>query len=396
MTELKDVVIVDYLRTAFSRSRPKEADRDVFNCFRGDDLISLIYEEIIKRTKINAEEIGDVLTGCAFQLGENWMYGGRIPSLAAKIPLSVPALGLDRQCASSQSCIQIGTMEIMTGFSNIVLAGGFEHMTHIPMGEGVKPSQKVGQHPSGFDAGVAINMGLTAEKLFGINEFGITKEQMDEWSVQSHLRAAKALEEGYYKGEILPLEATLADGSKKIIDSDQSIRANSNIEGMAKLKPAFKRKGFITPGNSSPLNAGAAAVLLMTREKAEQYNLKPLAKIMSMGVAGVDPSIMGVGPVPASEIALKRAGLSVKDIDFWEINEAFAIVTLYCIKKLGIDPEKVNIKGGAIALGHPLGASGARLTGTLARILNLEKGKYGLANLCVGGGQGTAVILEHE
>ena len=393
---MKEVVIVDYLRTAFSRARPRQPERDVFNCFRGDDLISVIYEEIVKRTKINPEEIGDVLTGCAFQLGENWQYGGRIPSLAAKLPLSVPAMGIDRQCASSQSTIQIGAMEIMTGFSDIVLAGGFEHMTHIPMGEGVSPSQKLGQHPSKFEAGIAINMGLTAEKLFAKGELGISKEDMDAWSVESHKKAAKALEEGFFKDEIFPLEATLADGTKKIIDQDQSIRPNSTIEGLAKLKPAFKRKGYITAGNSSPLNAGAAAVLLMSREKADQYNLKPLAKIKSMAVVGVDPSIMGAGPVPASKLALKRAGLEVKDIDYWEINEAFAIVTLYCIKQLGIDPEKVNIKGGAVALGHPLGASGARLTGTLARILNLKNAKYGLANLCVGGGQGTAVVLERE
>ena len=292
-------------------------------------------------------------------------------------------------------------MEIMTGFSEIVLAGGFEHMTHIPMGVGVSPNPKIGQHPSKFEAGIAINMGLTAEKLFtkgvpGEGEHGITKEDMDAWSLKSHEKAQKAVDEGFFKDEILPLEAEMADGTKKVIDVDQAIRAGGTMEKMATLKPAFKRKGFITAGNSSPLNAGAAAVMLMSKEKAEEYNIKPLATIKSMGVVGVDPSIMGAGPVPASKIALKRAGLEVKDIDFWEINEAFAIVTLYCIKKLGIDREKVNIKGGAIALGHPLGASGARLTGTLARILNLKKVRYGLANLCVGGGQGTAVVIERE
>ncbi len=399
MTELKEVVIVDYLRTAFSRSRPRDADRDVFNCFRGDDLIMAVYEELINRNKINSEEIGDVITGCAFHLGENWMYGGRIPSLGAKIPLSVPAVGLDRQCASSQTCIQIGTMEIQTGFSDIVIAGGFEHMTHVPMGVGVNPNPKIGQHPSKFEAGIAINMGLTAEKLFtkgvpGKGEHGITKEDMDAWSIQSHEKAAKAQEEGFFKDEILPLEAEFADGTKKIIDKDQSVRAGGTMEKMAALKPAFKRKGFITAGNSSPLNAGAAAVMLMSKEKAEEYQLKPLAKIKSMAVVGVDPSIMGYGPIPASKLALERAGLEAKDIDFWEINEAFAIVALYCMKEFGIAPEKINVKGGAIAIGHPLGASGARLTGTLARILHAENGKYGLANLCVGGGQGTAIVIE--
>jgi len=342
---MKEVVIVDYLRTAFSRSRPRQPERDVFNCFRGDDLMATVYKEIVKRTKINPEEIGDVITGCAFQLGENWMYGGRTVSLLAGLPLSVPAIGLDRQCASSQSAIQFGTMEIMSGFSEIVLVGGFEHMTHHPMGEGVKPNQKWGQHPSGFEAGIAINMGLTAEKLY--QQGKITKEEMDKWAVRSHEKAAKALEEGFFKDEILPMEATLADGTKKVIDQDQSIRPGTTLEKLANLKAAFKRKGYITAGNSSPLNAGAAGILLMSREKAEEYNLKPIAKIKSMGVVGVDPSIMGAGPVPASKIALKRAGLEVKDIDFWEINEAFAIVTLFCIRELGIDPEKVNVNFGS-------------------------------------------------
>ncbi|MHA1270190.1 MAG: acetyl-CoA C-acetyltransferase [Candidatus Helarchaeota archaeon] len=391
---MTEVFIVDYLRTAFSRSRPRDPDRDVFNCYRGDELIAFIYEEIVKRTKINPEEIGDVLTGCAFQLSENWMYGGRTVSLMAKLPLTVPAAGFDRQCASSQTTIQYGTMEILTGFSDIVLAGGFEHMTHIPMGVGVKPSPKFGQHPSGYDAATAINMGLTAEKLFKEVSDQISKEDMDKWSLRSHELAAKAVDEGFFKDEILPLEVTLADGSKKVINVDQAIRRGGTLEKLAQLKPAFKRKGFITAGNSSPLNAGAAGVMLMNKETMEKYNLKPLAKIVSMAVAGVDPSVMGKGPVPASKLALKRANLTVDDIDFWEINEAFAIVTLFCIQELGIDPKKVNVKGGAIAIGHPLGASGARLTGTLARILHWEKGKYGLANLCVGGGQGTACVIE--
>ena len=391
---IRDRYIVDYIRTAFSRSRPRQPERDVFNSLRADDLMAAVYEELVKRTKINAEEIGDVLTGCAFPLGENWLYGGRTVSLLAKLPLSVPACGIDRQCASSQTTIQYGAMEIMTGFSDIVLAGGMEHMTHHPMGEGVNPNPKIGQHPSKFDAAVAINMGLTAEKLYEEVKDEITKEDMDKWSLRSHQLAAKALEEGFFKGEILPIEVTLPDGTKKVIDVDQSIRPDTTLEKIAQLKPAFKRKGVITAGNSSPLNAGAAGVMLMSKEMMEKYNLKPMAKIVSMAVAAVDPSVMGKGPVPASKLALKRAGLTVDDIDFWEINEAFAIVTLYAIKELGIDPNRVNVKGGAIAIGHPLGASGARLTGTLARILELEGGKYGLATLCVGGGQGSAIIIE--
>jgi acetyl-CoA acetyltransferase family protein len=391
-----EVVIVDYLRTAFSRSRPREAERDVFNQYRADDLAELVIEELVKRTKIDPKDVGDVLTGCAFQLSENWMYGGRTVSLMAKMPLSVPAMGVDRQCASSMSTIHIGAMEIMTGFSDIVIAGGMEHMTHIPMGEGVKPSPKLGQHPSGFDAATAINMGLTAEKLFleAQEKYGMTREDMDKWALHSHDLAQKAVDAGYFKGEILPLEVTLPDGTKKVIDKDDSIRAGGSLEKMAQLKAAFKRKGNITAGNSSPLNAGASYVMLMSAEKAKQYGLKPLARVVSMAVAAVDPSVMGKGPVPASQKALEKAGLKVEDIDFWEINEAFCVVALWAIKELGLNPDKVNVMGGATALGHPLGASGARLTGTLARILQMKKGKYGLANLCVGGGQGAATILE--
>jgi len=208
--------------------------------------------------------------------------------------------------------------------------------------------------------------------------------------------AAKALAEGYFKGEIIPIEVTLADGTKQVIDRDMAIRADTTMEGLAALKPAFRPDGQITAGNSSPLNAGATAMMLMSKEKAKEYKLKPLATIVSMGWAGVEPAIMGKGPVPASKMALKHAGLDVKDIDFWEINEAFCIVALYAIKMLGIDPNKVNVKGGGTAIGHPLGASGTRLVGTLARILDMEGGTYGLANACIGGGQGVATVIKRE
>jgi acetyl-CoA C-acetyltransferase len=239
-----------------------------------------------------------------------------------------------------------------------------------------------------------MNMGLTAEKLLSQTKF--TREDMDKWAMKSHQMAAKALQEGYFKGEIMPVEAPQADGTKKVIDSDMAIRADTTMEALAQLKPSFKPDGQITPGNSSPLNAGASAMMLMSKKKAKKYNLKPLAKIISMGWAGVDPTVMGKGPVPASRKALEHAGLKAKDIDFWEINEAFVIVALYTMKELGIDPNKVNVKGGATAIGHPLGASGTRLVGTCARILNIEKGKYGLATACIGGGQGAATILERE
>ena len=317
---------------------------------------------------------------------------------------SVAAEGIDRQCASSMSTIHTGAMEIMLGYSDVVISCGIEHMTHIPMpGPGIDPNQIISK-PSDllfsdtkyreYDYMTSMNMGLTAEKLFGLS--GLTREDMDKWAMRSHQRAAKASKEAFFRGEILPIEVTLPDGTKKVVDCDVSIREDTTLEGLAPLKPAFKPDGSITAGNSSPLNAGATAMILMSKEKAKEYKLKPLATIFSMGWAGVDPTIMGAGPVPASKIALKHAGLQAKDMDFWELNEAFAIVPLYAIKELNIDPEKVNVNGGAIAIGHPLGATGTRLVGTLARILNEKKGTYGLASPCIGGGQGAATILKRE
>jgi acetyl-CoA C-acetyltransferase len=240
----------------------------------------------------------------------------------------------------------------------------------------------------------AMNMGLTAEKLFAQTDY--TKEDMDKWGLRSHQRAAQAQEDGYFDGEIMPIEAEQADGSMMVVNRDQAVRADTTLEGLAALRPAFKKDGVITAGISSPLNAAATSMVLMSKETAKKKGIKPLATIRSIGFAGVDPTIMGHGPVPASRKALDRAGLKASDIDFWEINEAFAIVALNCIKELGLDPETVNVMGGGTAIGHPLGATGIRLTGTLARILESKGGRYGCANACVGGGQGVATIIERE
>jgi acetyl-CoA C-acetyltransferase len=399
---MEEAVIVDYLRSPFSRSRPREPERDVFNSLRMDDVAGMLIKKLIERTGIKPEEINDVLTGTAFPTGEQWLYGGRQITFLAGLPFNVPAQQIDRQCASAMSTIHQGAMEIMLGYSDIVLAGGVEHMTHNPMpGPGidasrimVAPNPRLFSEPeyAKYDIMTTFNMGMTAEKLF--SQTGFTREDMDKWAMKSHQKAAKALEEGFFKGEIMPLEVTLPDGKKQVIDRDVSIRADTTMEALAQLQPSFKPDGAITPGNSSPLNAGATMMVLMSRKKAKKMGLKPLAKIISMGWAGVDPTIMGVGPIPASRMALKHAGLEVKNIDFWEINEAFCIVAINAVKELGIDPDKVNVKGGATAIGHPLGATGTRLVGTLARILNMEGGKLGLATPCVGGGQGAATIIE--
>jgi len=239
-----------------------------------------------------------------------------------------------------------------------------------------------------------MNMGLTAEKLFALS--GFTKEDMDKWGVRSHRLAAQAQAEGFFKDEILPVEAEQGDGKKMVVEKDQAVRGDTTLEQMKDLKPAYKPDGVITAGISSPLNAAATSMILMSKETAKKKGIKPLATIRSIGFAGVDPTIMGAGPVLASKKALASAGLQVKDIDYWEINEAFAIVPLYCIKELGINPDRVNVMGGGLAIGHPLGATGVRLVGTLARILEKKGGRYGLANACVGGGQGVATIIERE
>jgi len=399
-----EVVIVDYLRSPFSRSRPREPDRDAFNRLRMDVVLGMLYRKLVERTGVKAEEINDVISGCALPVKENWSYGGRFPLFLAELPETVPATFVERQCASSMAAIRVGAMEIMSGFSDIVLVGGYEHMTHVPMQaeymlEFVDPCPDLMTDPryEKYDLATGMNMGLTAEKLAEMRKDVITKEDMDRWSVESHQKAAKALEEGYFKGEIMPIDAPQADGSVMRVDRDLSIRPDTTLEKIASLPPAFKEDGVITAGNSSPLNAGATAMMLMSRKKAEEYGLKPLASIVSLGWGGVNPGVMGRGPVPASRMALQKAGLKVEDIDYWEINEAFAIVTLNAIYELGIpDKNRVNVKGGAIAIGHPLGASGCRLVGTLARILQEKRGTYGLATPCVGGGQGEAVIIKRE
>lgn len=403
MAQVREAVIVGYLRSAFSRSRPREPERDVFNSLRMDDVAADLIKEILKKTNVKPDDVDQVLAGTAQPWGEQHMFGGKNIAFLAGLPSSVAAQHIDRQCGSSMSTIHTGAMGIMLGYDDVVISCGIEHMTHVPMGGAggqmgeespIKPNTKLFMDPAfaHLEFMTAMNMGLTAEKLW--RKAGITREEMDKWSVRSHQLAAKSVKDGFFAGEIMPVEVTLADGKKAVIAVDQSIRAESTLEGLAQLKPAYSPDGQITAGNASPLNAGATAMLLMSREAAQKRGLKPLASIVSMGWAGVEPSIMGMGPVPAARKALKAAGLEVKDIDFWELNEAFAVVPLYAIQQLGIDPAKVNVKGGAVALGHPLGASGTRLVGTLARILNLEGGTYGLAAPCVGGGQGVATIIK--
>lgn len=399
---MKEVVIAGYLRTALSRSRPTEPARDWFCKVRADELLTKLLPEVIRRSGVRADEIDDFIVGCATAVAEQWTYGGRIPVFLANLPKTLPAKFVDQQCASAMAAIQIGFMEIAMELADIVLVGGMEHMTRVAMGMiqvergTISPNLTLFLDPElqHWDMMTSMNMGLTAEKLFAQTQF--TREEMDHWGVRSHQLASKARAEGFFDGEILSVDAEQADGTVIRVDKDQSVRDDATYGGMAELKPAFKKDGAITPGNSSPLNAGAASMVLMSKDTAKKKGIKPLATIRSFGFAGVDPTVMGAGPVPASRKALENAGLTPADIDFWEINEAFCIVALNCIRELGIEPERVNVMGGATAIGHALGSTGIRLVGTLGRILSLKTGRYGCANACVGGGQGVAAIIEKE
>jgi len=399
---MRDAVIAGYLRTAQSRSRPNDPARDWLHTLRGDDLLSRLLPELLKRTGIKGEEIEDCISGAAIGVSENFTYGGRLPVFLSNLPDTVAAKYVDQQCGSSMAAVHIGAMEIMLGYADIVVAAGMEHMTRVPMGQASRKERHVqlnmrlfeDQGYAHWDLRNAMNMGMTAEKLFSQRSF--SREEMDQWAKRSHDLAAKAQKEGFFDGEILPIEAEQADGSRMTVKKDQAVRENVTLEALAELKPAFKENGGITAGNSSPLNAGASSILLMSKEKATEKGMKPLATIRSIGFAGVDPTIMGVGPVPATKRALKSAGLRVEDIDYWEINEAFTVVALNCIRELAIEPDRVNVKGGATAIGHPLGATGCRLVGTLARILNEENARYGCAAACCGGGQGVSTIIERE
>lgn len=395
MNGSSEVYVVDFLRIPFSRARPAEPEKDVYNSLRMDQALALLIQKLIERNGVRPLDIGDVITGCAIQADENWLYGGRHPVLLANLPVEVPAMAIDRACASSMNAAAVAAMEIMTGSSEVVLAGGMEHMTHVPMNDNqhIAPNMRLLLRPeyARYQMNIGYVMGLTAEKL--AEESGIGREEMDRYSLESHRRAAAALDGGWFKDELLPMKVEY-QGHELLVKTDQSIRRDTSMEQLSKLPPAFKQGGQITAGNSSPLNAGASMLLLMSENKVKEYGLKPLARVVSMGWAGVDPSVMGKGPVPASKKALSKSGVGLDKVDLWEINEAFAVVVLYAMKELGLEHDRVNVNGGAIAIGHPLGASGARLVGTLARQLLMRGKEYGMATLCVGGGQGFAMLLQ--
>jgi acetyl-CoA acyltransferase len=326
--------------------------------------------------------------GCVKQEKEQGYDVARQALLIAGLPLEIAGCTVNRNCGSSLQAINQAATSIMAGMNDIQIAGGVEHMHHIPMEAGFDPSPRIyfRHSPAVF------NMGLTAENL--ARRYRISRAEQDEFALRSHQRAAAAADKGEFDDEIVPTWGKDAEGRKDLLTRDECIRRDTSLAALANLKPAFMPGGTVTAGNASPLNVGAAACLLMSAERAQQLGLQPKVRIRSMAAVGVDPSVMGIGPVPATHKALERAGLKLDDIDLIEINEAFAAQTLAVMKLLKLNPEKVNVRGGAIAIGHPLGASGARISTTLIHLMEDRGARLGLATMCIGAGQGIATIYE--
>jgi acetyl-CoA acetyltransferase family protein len=383
---MKEAVIVAAVRSPMGR-----AEKGLLANMRIDDLGAQVLKEALKRVpQLDPNEIEDVLVGCAMPEGEQGMNLARNISLLAGIPQSAAATTVNRFCASGLETINTAALHIMNGNGEVYVAGGVESMSHVPMG-GFNPSL----NEKFFEPGAPqayISMGMTAENVAA--KYKVSREDQDKFAASSHQKAAKAHQEGRFKNEMVPVEVTLPDGKKVVLDKDENVRPDTTLDKLATLKPVFKEGGSVTAGNSSPLTDGAAFVIMMSADKAKTLGIKPLAKIRAMAVAGCDPAYMGMGPVPAVQKALKRAGLTIQDIDVIELNEAFAAQGLAVLRELGADLNKVNPNGGAIALGHPLGCSGARIMGTLINDLISQNKKIGLETMCVGGGQGAATIIE--
>ncbi|CAH7089138.1 3-ketoacyl-CoA thiolase [Vibrio chagasii] len=385
---MNNVVVVDCLRTPMGRSKG-----GAYRHTRAEDLSAHLMKGILERNpEVNPSEIEDIYWGCVQQTLEQGFNVARNAALLAGLPIEIGAVTVNRLCGSSMQALHDATRSIMVGDAEICLIGGVEHMGHVPMTHGVD------FHPgmSKNVAKAAGMMGLTAEMLGKLH--GISREDQDAFAARSHARAQAATVEGRFKNEILPIEGHAADGSLFTLDYDEVIRPETTVEGLSQLRPVFDpANGTVTAGTSSALSDGASAMLIMSEEKANALGLKIRARVKSMAIAGCDPSIMGYGPVPATQKALKRAGLTIEDMGVIELNEAFAAQSLPCAKDLGlldVVDEKVNLNGGAIALGHPLGCSGSRISTTLINLMEAQDVKYGLATMCIGLGQGIATVFE--
>jgi acetyl-CoA acyltransferase len=387
--ETKEAVVVSYARTPFTRAHKgllKDTRPDVMGAH-------VIKAALDLATGLKGVEVEDVVMGCAMPEGEQGMNVARVSTLLAGLPNTVPAQTVNRFCSSGVQSVSIIAERIMLGQIDVGIAGGVESMSMVPM-SGNKFS--AGPEVMAEVPEVYTPMGTTAENV--ATKFNVSREAQDAFALESHNRALAAWESGFLAGEVTQIDTRVIDAEGKwhdvVASKDDGPRAGSSMESLARLRPVFNPKGTITAGNASPLTDGAAAVVIMSKEKADELGLKPMGYYRGFQVAGVDPAIMGIGPVPAIRKLLAKTGLTIADIDLFEINEAFGSQASYCRDELGIDPAKVNIHGGALALGHPLGVSGTRMTGTLLRSLEKTGGRYGIVSMCIGGGMGAAALFE--
>ncbi|MGY3726275.1 MULTISPECIES: acetyl-CoA C-acyltransferase FadA [Cobetia] len=384
----RDVVIVDGVRTAMAKAK-----NGAFRHVRAENLSAAVMQALFDRNPgLVPAEVDDVIWGCVNQTLEQAMNIARNAAIMTGIPRSVPAQTVNRLCGSSMSALHIATANIKAGMGDFYIIGGVEHMEHVPMAHGVDVNPAASKHA----AKAAMMMGLTAELLGKMH--GVSREQQDEFGVRSHQRAQAAADEGRFDDEIIGVEGHDTEGRRVMVTRDEVIRGDASMESMGNLKPVFDPKGgTVTAGTSSALSVGASGMAVMSAERAEALGLKPIARVLSTGVAGCDASIMGYGPVPASKQALKAAGLTIDDIQTVELNEAFAAQSIPVLKDLGLlerADTAVNLNGGAIALGHPLGCSGSRICTTLLNVMKQQNTRLGLATMCIGMGQGVATVFE--
>ncbi|MBT9281865.1 MAG: acetyl-CoA C-acyltransferase [Hydrogenibacillus schlegelii] len=397
---MKQAVIIDAIRTPIGRYG------GALSRVRPDDLAAFVIEQIVKRNRLDPDAIEDVYMGCANQAGEDGRNIARMAVLLAGLPVSVPGVTVNRLCGSGMEAVIQAASAVATGRGEIFIAGGVESMTRAPLvmmkAESAYPKGPVMLHDTTLGWRLInerlakmyppISLGETAENV--AEKYHISREEQDLFALSSQQKYAKAYREGKFKQEIVPIEVKDKKGETYLFDTDEHPRPETTLEQLAKLKPAFREGGTVTAGNSTGLNDGAAALLITSEEAARSLGLMPRARIVASAVAGVDPSYMGLGPIPATRKALSRAGLTIDQIDLVEINEAFASQVIASMRELGIHPDIVNVNGGAIALGHPLGASGARILTTLLYEMERRRARYGLAAMCIGVGQGIATVIE--
>lgn len=380
---MREVVIIDGVRTAVGRKG------GAFANYRPDELAALVLENLIERSSVDKSSVEDVILGCVTQVNEQGGNVARTAALIAGFPIQVPGVTIDRQCGSSQQAIHFAAQAIASGDMDIVIAGGVESMSRAPMFSNIgktRPSKKLQERYE------IVNQGVSSEKI--ADQWGFTREQLDTYSLESHKKALHAIEKGKFEAEILPVEVENHEGKKQIINRDEGPRKDTSIEALSSLKSVFQADGKITAGNASQMSDGASAVLLMSKEKALELGLKPRAKIVARVVVGSDPTLMLTGPIEATKRVLEKSGLSIEDMDRYEVNEAFAPVPLAWLADTGADPSKLNVNGGAIALGHPLGATGTKLMTSLLYELERINGRYGLLAICEGMGMANATIIE--